>query len=182
MIVINIQNPGKPDLPLLMMVALLFIAACSRSEDQKEFEQEAFRMPENYTETTPHGEIVSKDEGDWNIGPMFQGSVEIETPPFPNPTHHDPVQIELYISGSRTVDGLRAEAFYDMFDSMNRRTLYQHDRSPLEPGLMVFEIYPENFDRHNNYSNARQVNDGLHRLFIFDNRNNLITYGDIKLK
>ncbi len=169
---------------LLFSVAALIImvSGCSRSQDQIEFEQQAYRTPENYTETTPNGEVVSRDEDDWRIGPMFQGYVEVQVPPFPNPTRGEPVQIELLITGVGTVNGLRAVAFHDVFDERSRRTLYFHDRSPLEFGLLVFNIYPAEFDPANNYSAARDRNDGLHRLFIYDNRWNLITYGDIKLK
>ncbi len=170
--------------PLLIAAAcIVFLASgCSRSQDQIDFEQQAFRTPENYTETTPNGEVVRRDEDDWRIGPMFQGYVEVQVPPFPNPTRGEPVQIELLITGVGTVSGLRAVAYYDVFDERSQRTLYHHNRSPLEFGLLVFNIYPEYFDPANNYSAARDRNDGLHRLFIYDNRWNLITYGDIKLK
>jgi hypothetical protein len=168
-------------LPALFM-ALIVLASCSRSQDQIEFEQQAFRTPENYTETTPNGEVVRRDEDDWRIGPMFQGYVEVQVPPFPNPTRGEPVQIELLVTGVGAVNGLQAVAYYDVFDERSRRILYYHNRSPLEFGMLVFSIYPAEFDPGNNFSNARNRNDGLHRLFIYDNRWNLITYGDIKLK
>lgn len=166
----------------LFLVLVCHAAGCSRSQDQIEFEQQAFRTPDNYTETTPNGEVVRRDEDDWRIGPMFQGFVEVLVPPFPNPTHGEPVQIEILVTGVGTVQGLQAVAFYDFFDERSRRVLYYHNRSPLDFGLVVFNINPAEFDIRNNYSEARRTNDGLHRLFIFDHRNNLITYGDIKLK
>lgn len=166
---------------LLFLVLVCHVAGCSKSQDQIEFEQQAFRTPDNFTETTPNGEVVRRDEEDWRIGPMFQGFVEIQVPPFPNPTHGEPVQIEILITGVGTVQGLQAVGFYDFFDERSRRVLYYHDRSPLDFGLVVFNINPAEFDIRNNYSEARRTNDGLHRLFIFDHRNNLITYGDIKL-
>ncbi|GEM_PF-535025 len=173
--------PGRALFTALAGV-LVILAACGRSQDQIDFEQQAYRTPENYTETTPNGEVIRRDENDWRIGPMFQGFVEVQVPPFPNPTRGEPVQIELLITGVGTVNGLQAVAYYDVFDERSRRILYYHNRSPLEFGLLVFNIYPAEFDPGNNYTNARNRNDGLHRLYIYDNRWNLITYGDIKLK
>ncbi len=168
--------------PLAAAIFLIAVSGCNRSQDQIEFEQQAYRIPENYTETTPNGEVVRRDEDDWRIGPMFQGFVEVVVPAYPNPTRGEPVQIELLITGVGTVTGLRAITYYDVFDERSRRILYFHHRSPLEFGPLIFSIYPAEFDPTNNYSAARQRNDGLHRLFIYDNRWNLITYGDIKLK
>ncbi len=165
-----------------MVLTLIVLASCSRSQDQIDFEQQAFRTPENYTETTPNGEVIRRDEDDWRIGPMFQGYVEVQVPPFPNPTRGEPVQIEMLVTGVGTVNGLQAVAYYDIFDERSRRILYYHNRSPLEFGMLVFSIYPAEFDPGNNFSNARSRNNGLHRLFIYDNRWNLITYGDIKLE
>ena len=167
---------------ILFLVLVCQAAGCSRSQDQIEFEQQAFRTPDNFTETTPNGEVVRRDEDDWRIGPMFQGFVEVQVPPFPNPTHGEPVQIEILVTGVGSVLGLQAVGFYDLFDERSRRVLYYHDRSPLDFGILVFNINPAEFDIRNNYSEARRTNDGLHRLFIFDHRNNLITYGDIKLR
>lgn len=178
----NIQKPVQLLALSIVTIVLFFGFGCSRSEDQVEFEREAFRTPENFTETTPSGEIVSRDENDWQIGPMFQGFVEVEVPPFPNPTRGENLRIELLITGVGTVNGLRAVGYYEMFDQRSYRVMYQHDRSPLNFGHLTFTINPADFDGNRSYNAARQVNDGLHRLFIYDNRDNLITYGDIKLK
>ena len=167
---------------LVLAVALgIFATGCNRSQDQIEFEQQAYRTPENYTETTPDGKVVSRDEDDWRIGPMFQGYVEVQVPPFPNPTRGEPVQLEMLVTGVGIVNGLNAVTYYDVFDERSQRTLYSN-RSPLEFEPLVIDIYPAEFDPANNYNAARDRNDGLHRLFIYDNRRNLITYGDIKLK
>ncbi len=171
----------KPALPALTLLVIL-LSGCSRSQDQVDFEQQAYRTPQNYTETTPNGEVVRRDEDDWRIGPMFQGFVDVQVPPHPNPTRGEPVRIELIVTGIGTVNGLRAISYFDMFDERSMITHYIHDRSPLEFGTLIFNIYPAEFDPGRNYSNARSRNDGLHRLFIYDNRWNLITYGDIKLK
>lgn len=161
---------------------IVLLAACGRSEDQIDFERQAFRTAENYTETGPNGEVIRRDDDDWRIGPMFQGFIEVQVPPFPNPTRGEPVRIELLVTGVGSLSGLQAVAYYDIFDERSRRVLYRHNRSPLEFGTLVFSIFPAEFDPGNNFSNARSRNNGLHRLFLYDNRWNLITYGDIKLK
>lgn len=180
----DIHNRPIPVTVLITAVLLILSGGCNRSEDQLEFEKEAFRMPENYTSTTPNGRVENRDESDWNIGPMFRGYVEVDIPPFPNPTRSgsETVQIELLITGTGTVHGLRAVVYYDMFDDRSWRMVDEHDQSPVEDMLVVLDINPAAFDRNYNFDNARNVNDGLHRLFIYDNRNNLITYGDIKLE
>ena len=183
----NLREPGlaggKRLLAVAVLVAGLMAAGCSRSQDQVAFEREAFRQPSGFTETRADGEIVSRDERDWQIGPMFQGYVEVFTPAFPNPTRGERVRLELDISGLGVVEGLVAIGFYDMFDARTRRVLNdEYAWNRLDPGLYVIDINPAEFDRTNSYSSARQTNNGLHRLFIYDNRNNLITYGDIKLE
>lgn len=178
----NIRNPLKSIFIIAVGITLFLTSGCSRSHDQIEFEQQAYRIPSNFTETTPDGRVVQTDENDWQIGPMFQGFVEVEVPPFPNPTHGEHVRIELLITEVGTVNGLHAVGYYDMFDDRTQRTLYRHHKSPLDFGLLVFTINPAYFGYRNNYNSARQVNNGLHRLFIYDNRFNLITYGDIQLK
>lgn len=179
---LNIRNPVNSNRFFAAVLLIFIISGCSRSQDQIEFEQQAFRTPENFTETSADGRIISRDDSDWQIGPMFQGYVEVEVPPFPNPTQGENVRIEILITGTGTVNGLQAVGYYDMFDDRSQRNLYTHNRSPLEFGLLVFEINPAEFGIGNNYNAARDINDGLHRLFIYDNRFNLITYGDIKLE
>lgn len=178
----NIRNPLNSNFIFASIFALILLFGCSRSQDQIEFEQQAYRTPSGFTKTTPDGQVVERDDSDWQIGPMFQGYVEVEVPPFPNPTHGEQVRIELLITGVGTVNGLRAIGYYDMFDDRTQRTFYVHDRTPLDFGLLVFTINPSGFGIGNSYNAARQVNDGLHRLFIYDNNYNLITYGDIQLE
>ncbi len=175
-------------LKILLVVATtlaVYGTGCSRSQDQIEFEQQAYRTPENYTETTPDGKVVSRDEDDWRIGPMFQGIVDVVTPPYPNPTHGEPLVMELHILHDNIqINGLHAVTYYDVFDPLSAFSIYHHPHSPLRFGHLIIDIYPDKFDlpRQESYSAARDRNDGLHRLFIYDNRRNLITYGDIKLK
>ena len=163
-----------------LLLFMILVVACSRSQDQVEFEKNAFQIPTGFTETTPNGEIISVDEDDWRIGPMFQGLIEVEVPPFPNPTRGESLEMQLLINGR--INGIRAVAYYDMFDERTWRLLDEHNQSPVEDMLVILTINPADFDRTRSYSAARNINNGLHRLFIYDNRNNLITYGDIKLK
>ncbi|MEX2657110.1 MAG: hypothetical protein WD272_06310 [Balneolales bacterium] len=179
---INITIPPLWLLPFAAIIILTIVSSCSRSQDQIAFEQRAFRTPQNFTEITPAREILHKDEDDWRIGPMFQGQIEVEVPPYPNPTISESVRMELNVTGLGSVDGWLAVAYYDRFDDRSLRTLDESDRSPLEAGIHHITIFPAGFDRYGRYDAAREANNGLHRLFIYDNRFNLITYGDIKLK
>lgn len=161
---------------------ILILAACSRNQDQIEFEREAFREPKSFTRTGPDGTIEDEDVGDWQIGPDFKGLVEVQKPPYPNPTQGERLIFELYVTGLGIVNGIRTVTYDDFPSERSRRVIYQHHDSRLPFGTLVLDIYPSSFDIQGSYSAARDRNGGLHRLFIYDNHDNLITYGDIQLK
>lgn len=155
------------------------LQACGQDDDQRAFEREAFSEPEGFTETTLSGEVRSRDEQDWRIAPMYQGYVEIDSPeappPYPNPTSGDPVQVELWITGIETVNGITVETL----DPEGRPIqLYESTESPLPTGIYDFSFAPERLTRTGTLEAAR----GLHRIFIYDRNNNMITYGDIKVE
>ncbi len=65
------------------MLVLLGVS-CGQDDDQREFEQEAFQLPDGITETEGNGSIISEDPDDWRTSPFFQGLVFVD-PAFPNP-------------------------------------------------------------------------------------------------
>ncbi len=160
---------------LITCFGLLFLASCDDSDDQREFEQEAMAEPSGYTETDFNGEIISEDPDDWRIGPMFGTSVDVQEPAFPNPTEGDDITINIYILTNNAVDGLfvrhRDERGYF-------RRLYQDDTRPLMPGIKQIRFDPVDMSLTGTIDDAR----GLHRIFVFDANDNLITYGDVKVE
>lgn len=156
----------------LLSIGLL---ACSSTDDaQREFENEAFRPPEGITRTDTGGNVQEEDPDDWRISPMYSGFVEIERPAHPNPTNGETVFIELLITGLGSVNGLEAVTL----DERNIfRPLFFDERQPIPVGFTLISINPLLFAPGGSgiISGAR----GLHRVFIFDRRENLITYGDV---
>ncbi|HET8865892.1 MAG TPA: hypothetical protein VFM80_09340 [Gracilimonas sp.] len=154
-------------------ILLLFtlIMGCTRNDAQREFEEQAYSAPNNFTETTSQGAIQSVDEDDWRTSPLFQGLIEI-VPPFPNPvTTNQTVQFEVEVTGVQSVTGI--EVLVRLADN-NFRSLYQSFQT-LEPGLTTFPINPIEFGINGTPEAAR----GLNRIYIFNANNQMISYGDI---
>lgn len=159
---------------LLLLISLVLYGCSTADDAQRKFEDEAFREPSGFTKTDPSGNIMENDPDDWRIGPLFQGFVEI-SPAFPNPTTGELVTIEILVTGLQALNGLEVVR---LDNRGNFRLLYLDDRIPLPTGLSTITFDPLLFADGGTISNAR----GLHRVFIFDNRRNLISYGDLKIE
>ena len=163
-------------LPAKSLILLIFIlAGCGQDDEQREFEQEAFQLPEGITETEGNGTIISEDPDDWRTSPFFQGLIFVE-PAFPNPVStSDQLSLEIEVSGIDAVSGLTVAVLIDDAANAGFRTLYTNSQSPYPTGLTSIPINPIELGRFNTPESAR----GLHRLIIFDNRQNIISYGDV---
>lgn len=157
-----------------IVLALLWMTGCSRNDAQQEFEQEAYTLPRNYTETTFQGEVVTTDEDDWRTSPLFQGLVSI-IPPYPNPTGTDQViKLGIEVTGVQSVQGFEV---LTRFEDGSFRSLYQTPEG-LEPGFTEYQLNPLEFAQFGNVEGAR----GLNRIYIFDGRQQMISYGDILIE
>src|SRR5699024_5905249 len=66
--------------PSALIFIILLGISCSKSDDQRRFEEEALRPPQHITETNAAGDTTGTvDKDDWRIGPMFQGRISIGT-------------------------------------------------------------------------------------------------------
>ncbi|MEX0928031.1 MAG: hypothetical protein WD266_06650 [Balneolales bacterium] len=170
-------NPPASWLPFCCTAALLLAAlgGCGRDEDQDEFESDAFRSPDGFTETSPAGETTGpEDPDDWRISPMYAGYLEVTIPAHPNPTRDEFVSIELFIEGIEPLNGLEVLTFDE---NNNPRILYTDSGRELL-GFFEFSFHPSRFSPRNVYEDAV----GLNRVFIYDNNQNLITYGDVEVR
>lgn len=163
------------------LAALLVFAvtlSCTRNDAQQDFERDAYKTPQNFTETNHTGKIISTDEDDWRISPLYQGLVHVN-PPFPNPvSSSDNLQFEIEITGVQSVSGLEVITRYDNANPTSGfKTLY-FETQTLMPGLTTFTINPLELGRNDVIESAR----GLHRIFIYDGNGNMISYGDVMVE
>lgn len=164
---------------LTLLLLISFLGSCTRNDAQREFEKEAYALPQNYTKTNNQGEVLEVDEDDWRTSPLYQGLIEIE-PPFPNPTTtNQSVQFDVYVTGVNSVDGIQVWFFYDNLDGNNRdRIILYENFETLQPGLTTFQINPIEFAEFGNVEGAR----GLNRVYIFSGNQQMISYGDIMVE
>ena len=167
-------------MPYLKTLITLFtfsflLAACSTNDSQREFEREAFTLPDGFTRTNDRGQVVNEqvDPDDWRIGPFFQGLAVVD-PAFPNPVlTNGRLTINLQVTGVDAVSGVRVFVFHDL---NNFGFLYEDLRTPLPPGLISINLNPLDIARF------RENPQGLYRVIVEDFRRNVITYGDIKIE
>ena len=148
------------------------LLACTRNDAQDEFEREAYQAPSGYTQTNAQGEVLEIDENDWRISPLYQGLVNLNAP-FPNPANvGSPINFEITILGIQSVPGLDVQVRY----ADNRwNSLYRSFDNPLPTGATSFQIDPIQLGEFGTVESAR----GLHRVYLFDFNQRLISYGDI---
>ncbi len=162
-------------IPSVFIVCFLILSACSSSDEQREFESEAFRDPSGITQTNAQGEVIADDPDDWRVSPFYQGLIEIQSP-FQNPAQlGTPVNFEVRVTGVQGVNGLDVRVRYP---NGNLGNIYTSTQNPLDPGITTFQIDPIAFSQDGSDNLAR----GLHRLFFFDFDQRLISYGDIEVE
>jgi hypothetical protein len=161
-----------------VLLALLLTAGCQKDDAQQTYEQEAFQVPQNFTAMTVDGQQEGEpDDDDWRISPRYAGLVRFYSDdeiryPYPNPAATDQrVTFEMYISLD-ALEGLVVGGYNQQDQFVPLYTQYDTPN-----GLITFRINPSNLAQ---IGGEQAV--GLHRIFIFDSADNLITYGDIKIE
>ncbi|WP_069130900.1 hypothetical protein [Rhodohalobacter halophilus] len=158
---------------ILTSLPLILLTSCNRANDQRDFEREAFSLPEGITETDGHGEILNSDPDDWRIAPFFQGMVEVD-PAYPNPVQSTgQISIDVIVTGVESVSGLIAYTYYG---DNNIRNVYNDQRRPLPPGLTSIPLSALDIARF------REDPQGTYRIIILDANENIITYGDVRVE
>jgi hypothetical protein len=159
---------------IFWLLALLFaLLGCdSANDDQRAYELSSFAEPEGITRTDVSGRILSLDESDWVIGPVFQGLVDVFIPVFPNPVGNQAVRIDLNVNSIDAINGLRVVT---MDENGISRTLVTYPQAPLPTGIVSIAFLARTLDNTGIFTNAR----GLHRVWLYDRNGRLITYGDI---
>lgn len=164
---------------LILFFGFFVFSACDNSNEQQDFESEAYRNPSGITKTNLQGKVLEKDDDDWRISPYFQGLVEIQplyTPPYPNPVKlGTALHFEIGVTGVQPINGIDVQVRYP---DNTWKNLYTTLGNSLPPGLTTFQIDPITLGQFNTPESAK----GLHRIFFFDFNQRLITYGDIQVE
>lgn len=157
-------------------IFLTALSACESTDDQRDFEREAFQPPEGITATNQQGQIQTEDPDDWRIAPEFQGFVEIN-PAFPNPVDvSSNFTIELTVTGVQGIAGLEIIV---VFNQNNFNTIFIEDESPLRTGLTAIQLSAVQLGQFTDVESAR----GIHRVVIAElNSGRIISYGDIRVE
>ncbi|MEX0773480.1 MAG: hypothetical protein WEB89_10595 [Balneolales bacterium] len=173
-----LSRSGLLFLGMIILLSTSLWGGCSRNEEQDQFEREAFRTSEGYTKTNSLGEIVgSEDPGDWRVSPIFEGYVNVHIRAHPNPVViGDIVRIELELLGVDFINNLTVKTYTDNNFNFPQELYYYENSS--QHGFINMSFDPILLSPSNVASEAR----GLHRVFIFDQNEDLITYGDIKVE
>ncbi|HEX6981948.1 MAG TPA: hypothetical protein VF181_04235 [Balneolaceae bacterium] len=162
----------------IILLAGILLAGCSKSDDQRRFEDQALVAPQRITEMTANGRAIAdkEDPDDWRISPMYRGLIDIETPAYPNPVAlNSNLRIDLYITGLETISTLDVYAFelpgriygpVDILENLSSTTLVTIN---LNAAIVA-------------NSSAGSQASGIYRILIYDGRQNLISYGDVRLQ
>lgn len=159
------------------LFAGLFVISCSSNSNQTNFERESLRTPSGYTQTSQNGKVDSSmvDPDDWRIAPMFQGYIYVLHPAYPNPVKSANVTLEMQVTGIQAINGL---FLYKRNVNGQYQLLTSQPQAPLQTGVYPLQFNSVALSDNGTYSGAI----GLHRVFLYDDNNHLITYGDIKVE
>lgn len=151
----------------------LLLLGCGKSDDQKEFEDQAFSTPSGYTETIDANHEPDKvDPDDWRISPMYQGIVSFNVIPWPNPvTFNGQLNFDLGIlpQGVSNID------IY-VFSESSQNLLGPIDNissTELQGGNVNIRLAASNF--------SNTGSSGLFRILILDGQEDVISYGDVQV-
>ncbi len=152
---------------LAIVIAVLGVSQCDTARLQDEFEADAFSTPSGYTQTDQSGQVVSADDDDWRVAPAFSGKIIVD-PIYPNPSPGGLVVVPFRVlEADPSVVGIFVRAV-------------RSDGSTIPLGES-FDIQTPGFhDIRINPSIIGSV--GLSRLFVVDNRGQLVSYGDIQVQ
>lgn len=164
-----------------VFTGFLMLSSCSKSDDQRAFENEAFSTPTGITETNSSGDTIGNvDEADWQVAPMYSGLIQLKSEfsdyPYPNPLgYNQTLTIQLKFNSTDVLNGIEILKFRFPSDSKPQLKYIQGDQIsssveniPIE-GKIIADGPGES---------ART----LYRILIYDGKQNLISYGDIEIQ
>ncbi|PAU95832.1 hypothetical protein CK503_01890 [Aliifodinibius salipaludis] len=172
------SNRFFPYQTILFLAGFLIVAGCSKSDDQREFENQALVPPfKGITEMTSQGEKTENgniDSDDWNISPRYIQRISVLTPAYPNPINYgQTMQITIDFGYDNTANEI---AFFAKSQNTSESQLQFLFR---ESDLSIIDTFSINTAQFAQESGVGLSN--IYRIFIYDGKDNLITYGDVKI-
>jgi hypothetical protein len=154
-------------------IFVLLLLGCREDQDQLSFEQRALSAPVGITETDQNGRVISRDRDDWNPAPLYDTFVEIR-PAFPNPTTGERINLEIILSGTHNFR--RFDVFF--FNARVPPRLISSVQVNANQFVTTIQIDPIALSNNSIYSGAI----GIHRIIVYDQQNNIITFGDVRVE
>ncbi len=167
---------------LLFFGGCLLIAGCSKSNDQRDFENQAISaQPEGITRTNANGDVLDPDEDDWRISPFYAGLIRIEVPAYPNPVAYNSSNLRIDLFLTPNIEKANEIEVY-AFKLPGQNNIYGpldviQDLSSLS-SLVTINLTGELVANSSGGSQAS----GIYRILIYDGRSNLISYGDVEVQ
>lgn len=169
-----------PYIFFIVCFAFLLFPGCSKSDDQREFENRALTEPNGITETGSTGELTgTRDKDDWQIAPMYRGLISIgfsdNAAPYPNPLNYNQnLTLEIKFNVSDPVDATEIRKFRTLASQPTQIRFLQQD----ELGTFnTITLQGKNIA----YGEGSGASD-IYRLLIYDGNYNLISYGDVRIQ
>lgn len=168
---------------IVVFGAILFLAGCAKSDDQRRFEERALsETPSGIIEMNVQGQRVENgetDPNDWQISPAYRGLISIgdlsnSTPPYPNPVNlNQNLNITISLNtADLNVNRFEIYSFRFSSDGLNDVHVVSEIESYNHITIQAQSIAP-------GYTGTEPV---TYRLLVYDGNENLITYGDIRIE
>lgn len=170
-------------IPLLIWASILLLisAGCSKSDEQREFENGALATPSGITESNAGGDITgNKDADDWRIAPMYRGLIQVgfsDSPaPHPNPLdYNENLTLQIKFNASEPVNAIEIRKFRLPSDAQYAQLrFFQQDE------LSTFNTFT--IEGKTIAETAGSEGSDIYRLLIYDSNQNMISYGDVRIQ
>ncbi len=162
-----LQRRARPAGFALALLALL-LPACDVQDLQETFAQQASAAPTGITPTDDRGGATgTADADDWRTAPVYAGRISV-TAAYPNPAASTGF-VNLPVS-ILDFDGVFGGLSVQTYDT-NRRLKTLAVSRDNGPGTFVLS-----------FATALLGTTGLHRVYLFDGRGQLVSYGDVEVR
>jgi hypothetical protein len=153
---------------LLLLCCAAALAGCDSGsgEAQRQFDAQAFgSTPSGITARGPAGEPGTTDPDDWRVGPYFTARAQVTVIPFPNPAGGgETVTLQLFADGTGPLSLVRL---------LPDGRIQDIRAEPVGgPTFVTFTFFA---------SEISVSGTGLHRVWVLDSFDRVVTYGDIQV-